>query len=67
MTVASAFIILVVVAIWVTDRATFVFYPYPSLQWPDFNPWIALTLLLLTMPVLASRMTGEPVGEINYD
>ena len=65
--VASAFIILVVVVIWVTDRATFVFYPYPSLQGPDFNPWVALTLLLLTMPVLAGRLTGEPVGEINYD
>ena len=65
--VASGFIILVIVAIWVTDRATFVFYPYPSLHWPDFNPWIALTLLLLTMPVLAGRLTGEPVGEINYD
>ncbi len=64
---ASAVASLVILAIWVTNRTAFVFYPYPRLKWPDFNPWIALLLLLLAMPALAGRLTGEPIGEVTYD
>ena len=67
MTLASAIVILVILATWITDRAALVFYPYPSLDWPNFNPWIALTLLLIAMPALAGRLTGELVGEVAYD
>jgi energy-coupling factor transport system permease protein len=64
---ASGVASLVILATWITDRAAFIFYPYPNLDWPDFNPWIALSFLLLSMPALASRLTGEPLGEATYD
>jgi energy-coupling factor transport system permease protein len=64
---ASALAGLVILATWMLNRRAFAFYPYPSLAWPDFNPGIALFLLLLAMPALAIRLTGEPVGETAYD
>jgi energy-coupling factor transport system permease protein len=64
---AAAIAGLVILATWITDRSVFVFYPYPSLDWPDFKPWIALPILLLSMPALASRLTREPLGEVTYD
>jgi hypothetical protein len=64
---ASALTGLVILATWMLNRRAFAFYPYPSLAWPDLNPWIALSLLLLAMPALAVRLTGEPVGETAYD
>lgn len=64
---ASVVVCLLIMAIWLTDRSVFAFYPYPRLNWPDFNAWIGLSLLLLTMPALASRLTGEPLGELAHD
>ncbi len=58
---------LVILATWVTNRAAFIFYPYPRLNWPGFDPGIALSLVLLAMPALAGRLASEPAGEMAYD
>jgi energy-coupling factor transport system permease protein len=58
---ASAVTILVILTIWMTNRALLVFYPYPRLSWPPFSPLVGLTLLLITAPALAGRLTGEMV------
>jgi hypothetical protein len=58
LTGAALVTILVTLSIWLTQRGAFVFYPYPRLTWPTFNPLIAVTLLLLAGPALAGRFSG---------
>jgi hypothetical protein len=60
---AAAVTILVSLTIWLTQRGTFIFYPYPRLTWPAFNPLIAATLLLISGPALIERL----IGGRNYD
>lgn len=48
---------LVILTIWAANRTALIFYPYPRLYWPDFNPLIALPLTLLAMPTLAGWST----------
>jgi len=39
---------------WLFYRTDLIFYPYPRLTWPPFQPFLALTLLFLILPVLVS-------------
>lgn len=63
--VAAASIVttLLIMITWVTHRSALVFYPYPRLSWPAFDPFIGLAILLVATPALAGRLTGE----ITYD
>ena len=78
---ASTVTALVIVAAWLAERAALVFYPFPRLYWPAFNPLIGLALLLIATPALAVRLipaqesargdrrssgVGYP-GETDYD
>ncbi len=56
---ASITTTLVILATWVTHRSALIFYPYPRLGWPPFDPLIGLALLLIAAPALAGRLTGE--------
>lgn len=56
---ASLIPALVILTVWTTQRMALVFYPFPQLHWPAFNPFIGLSLLFIAMPALAGRLTGE--------
>jgi len=60
---AALVTILVILVEWAIYRSSLVFYPYPKLNWPSFNPLIGVALLLIATPALVGRM----VGEIAYD
>ena len=57
--VTSLVTILMILGSWMTRRAALIFYPFPRLDWPAFNPLIGLSLLLIATPTLAVRLTGE--------
>ncbi len=57
--VTSIIVILSILALWLSWRSAFTFYPYPRLYWPPFNPFIGLALLLIAAPALAGRLAGE--------
>jgi len=63
---ASTVTALVILAAWLAQRAALVFYPYPRLHWPAFNPLVGLALLLIAMPALAARLAPEQVGSQEY-
>lgn len=48
---ASVLLATALVAIKVAAPASLLFYPYPRLTWPPFNPWIGALLLMLALPV----------------
>lgn len=58
---ASIVVILLILSIWLVQRRAFIFYPYPRIDWPPFNPLIGATLLLITAPALAGRLAGRIV------
>lgn len=57
--IASVTTILVILATWVVRRSALIFYPYPTLAWPSFDPLIGLTLLLIAAPALVGRFARE--------
>jgi energy-coupling factor transport system permease protein len=61
--VASIITIVSILATWAIHRPALVFYPYPRLTWPVFDPFIGLAILLIATPAMAGRLTGE----ITYD
>ncbi len=61
MVITSMAIILLILTLWFIQRSAFIFYPYPRIDWPPFNPLIGATLLLIAAPALVSRLTGEIV------
>ena len=58
-TIAAVIVMLVFLTTWLTQRSALIFYPYPRVAWPPFNPILALTLLLISAPALVSRLTWE--------
>ena len=56
---ASIITMLVMLAAWLMQRTALVFYPFPRLHWPAFNPLVGLALLLIAMPALAARLAPE--------
>jgi energy-coupling factor transport system permease protein len=44
---------------WAIHRSTLVFYPYPQLVWPAFDPLIGVAILLIVTPAVAGRLTGD--------
>jgi energy-coupling factor transport system permease protein len=44
---------------WGFNQAALIFYPYPRLYWPDFDPLLGGSLLLLLLPTLLARLPGE--------
>jgi len=58
-TIAAVIVILAFLTTWLTQRSALIFYPYPRVAWPPFNPILALTLLLISAPALVSRLTWE--------
>ena len=61
---AAALVTMLVIFVeWTIYRSSLVFYPYPKLDWPSFNPLIGVALLLIAAPALVGRM----VGETTYD
>jgi energy-coupling factor transport system permease protein len=53
-TAASLASILVVAGFWLLHVEALVFYPYPRVSVPDFNPLIGLAMLSAVAPVLAA-------------
>ncbi len=49
----SLVVLAVLGGVWLVDRASLAFYPYPRLVPPPFHPGIAAALLLLSAPALA--------------
>lgn len=44
---------------WAIHRSALVFYPYPQLVWPAFDPLIGVAILLIVTPAVAGRLTGD--------
>jgi energy-coupling factor transport system permease protein len=60
---ASVASILVVAAFWVFHVEALVFYPYPKVALPDFNPLIGLAMLSAVAPVLAAPQLRSPAHD----
>ncbi|MCJ7619650.1 MAG: hypothetical protein MUP64_05470, partial [Anaerolineae bacterium] len=62
-TAASISSILVVAGFWLLHVEALVFYPYPKVSVPDFNPLIGLAMLSAVAPVLAAPQLRRPVRD----
>ncbi len=59
--IASALSAAVFLGLWLADRPTLVYYPYPRLAWPPFELPVAAAILLLAAPAVlgpASKVPG---------
>ncbi|MFQ5613195.1 MAG: energy-coupling factor transporter transmembrane component T [Anaerolineae bacterium] len=56
---ASLITSLALLVTWATGRAALIFYPYPRLAWPPFNPLLGLVIVLIAAPVVAGRLSRE--------
>lgn len=53
--IASSILILIWASAWFMNSEQFIFYPYPRLKTPAFDPLLFVSLFLLTAPVLAQK------------
>jgi energy-coupling factor transport system permease protein len=60
---ASIASILVVAGFWLLHVEALVFYPYPKVTVPDFNPLIGLAMLSAVAPVLAAPQLRAPAHD----
>lgn len=54
--VGAGIMILIWLSAWFLDSAQFIFYPYPRIKMPAFNPVLFLSLAFLTAPLLAQKL-----------
>jgi hypothetical protein len=61
---ASFIAIATIISFWLMDGEALLFYPYPSIALPSFNPVIGFALLTTIAPVLAAphkrRINHDP-------
>jgi energy-coupling factor transport system permease protein len=53
---ASSALLLIWLGMWFVNSEPFIFYPYPRLKMPAFDPLLFLSLVLLTAPLLAQKI-----------